>query len=245
MPHGLSSDTEGNLWLTDVARHQVLKYSPNGELLFTLGEAFVPGNDAKHFCKPTDVAVSNDRSSIFVADGYCNARLVQFDAQGQFLRQFTIDEEEKDPLVIPHSILLIEPLQLLCVADRENGRSLFFQELLPSSSSRSRIVCFDLNDGEVKAVITEPAMKTVYAITLDANQREERNKERERDGEERSVSLDRLYAVSGGNAPSQALGFTFSVRPETFGELLSTWKPHQVRSPPPPLLLLDLLCLCV
>ena len=141
MPHGLSSDTEGNLWLTDVAMHQVpsplsllalrhhlfvqvFKYSPTGELLLTLGEAFVPGNDEKHFCKPTDVAVSNDRSSIFVADGYCNARLVQFDADGKFVREFSIPDDEKDPLVIPHSIILIETLDLVCVADRQNGRLL-------------------------------------------------------------------------------------------------------------------------
>ena len=33
-----------------------------------LGEKFVPGNDAGHFCKPTSVAVSSS-GVIFVADG--------------------------------------------------------------------------------------------------------------------------------------------------------------------------------
>lgn len=77
-------------------------------------------------------------------------------------------------------------------------------------------------------MITDPAMKTVYAITLDANKREEFEIETQKS--EMSVRLDRLYAVSGGNGRGEALGFTFSVRPEDFGELLSTWKPDQVRS---------------
>ena len=34
----------------------------------SLGEKFVPGNDASHFCKPTDVAVMED-DSFFVSDG--------------------------------------------------------------------------------------------------------------------------------------------------------------------------------
>ena len=116
MPHGLSMDSQGNLWLTDVAMHQVFKYS-DGEIKMTLGEAFVPGHDEKHFCKPTDVAVSNDGSAIFVADGYCNSRLVKFDAKGNFARQYSMKTDEKQ-LLIPHS------LDLICVADRENGRSL-------------------------------------------------------------------------------------------------------------------------
>ena len=60
MPHGISVDPYGNIWVTDVALHQVLRFSR--EDLSTpdlvLGEAFVPGNDGQHFCKPTDVAVS-------------------------------------------------------------------------------------------------------------------------------------------------------------------------------------------
>jgi hypothetical protein len=121
MPHGLSMDSQGNLWLTDVAMHQVFKYADD-EIKMTLGEAFVPGHDEKHFCKPTDVAVSNDGSAIFVADGYCNARLVRFDSKGNFVREYAMKQNEKQ-LLVPHSLALIEHLDLICVADRENGRS--------------------------------------------------------------------------------------------------------------------------
>ena len=120
MPHGLSIDTETNVWLTDVAMHQVFKYS-NGKLILTLGEAFVPGSDSKHFCKPTDVAVTNDGSNIYVADGYCNSRIVKFDSKGNFEKEYLLPENEQT-INVAHSILLIEQLNLVCLADRENGR---------------------------------------------------------------------------------------------------------------------------
>ncbi|CAM4960903.1 unnamed protein product [Rotaria socialis] len=119
MPHGLAVDSEENLWLTDVGMHQVFKYS-NGERVLTLGESFVPGNDESHFCKLTDVVVSNDGSKIYVADGYCNAHIVKFDSKGKFLKEYAMPEDEQ-PLLIPHSIVLIEALDLVCVADRGNG----------------------------------------------------------------------------------------------------------------------------
>jgi peptidylamidoglycolate lyase len=57
MPHGLEVDKENNIWVTDVALHQVFKFSADGTLLLTLGEANVSGNDDEHFYLPTDVAV--------------------------------------------------------------------------------------------------------------------------------------------------------------------------------------------
>ena len=38
MPHGLTVDADGNVWLTDVALQQVFKYSRDGKPLMTLGE---------------------------------------------------------------------------------------------------------------------------------------------------------------------------------------------------------------
>jgi hypothetical protein len=41
-------------------------------------------------------------------------------------------------------------------------------------------------------------------------------------------SIDRLYAVSGKNGKTRALGFTFSAHPESFGQLIATWEPNDV-----------------
>ena len=70
MPHGLTVDSQGNVWLTDVALHQVFKFAADGgnQPLLELGEAFVPGSDHQHFCKPADVAVLTT-GAFLVADG--------------------------------------------------------------------------------------------------------------------------------------------------------------------------------
>ena len=43
MPHGLTVDKENNVWLTDVALHQIFKFSHEGNLLLKLGVAKVSG----------------------------------------------------------------------------------------------------------------------------------------------------------------------------------------------------------
>jgi peptidylamidoglycolate lyase len=90
-------------------------------LLLKLGELFIPGNDNSHFCKPTDVVISNDESNIYVADGYCNSRIIKFNSKGKFINEYKMPQGEKQ-LVIPHSLVLIQSLNLICVADRQNGR---------------------------------------------------------------------------------------------------------------------------
>ena len=48
-----------------------------------MGVAFESGHDEKHFCKPTDVAVSEKTGDFFVADGYCNSRILKFSSDGR------------------------------------------------------------------------------------------------------------------------------------------------------------------
>lgn len=58
---------------------------------------------------------------IFVADGYCNNRILKFDAAGRFLRVIPQPPEFLS-LLVPHGLTLLEDLDLICVADRENMR---------------------------------------------------------------------------------------------------------------------------
>jgi DNA-binding beta-propeller fold protein YncE len=81
MPHGITVDYDGNVWITDVGLHQVFKFDKKGEQLAVFGEEFKPGRDDKHFCKPTDVAVRHT-GEVFISDGYCNARLVRVAPKG-------------------------------------------------------------------------------------------------------------------------------------------------------------------
>ncbi|XP_054999829.1 peptidyl-glycine alpha-amidating monooxygenase isoform X7 [Sorex araneus] len=128
LPHGLSIDKDGYYWVTDVALHQVFKLDPNSQEgpLLILGRSMQPGNDQNHFCQPTDVAVDPDTGAVYVADGYCNSRIVQFSPNGKFVTQWgeasSGNHPEPGQFYVPHSLALVAHLGLLCVADRENGR---------------------------------------------------------------------------------------------------------------------------
>ena len=119
MPHGVTVDSDGFVWLTDVGLHQVFKYDARDfeKPLLTLGTRFESGSDSQHFCKPTGVAVSKITGDIFVSDGYCNQRIAQFDKDGRFVRDI-VDSDK--PMFIVHSITLVN--NLVCAASREDGR---------------------------------------------------------------------------------------------------------------------------
>ncbi|XP_014806971.1 PREDICTED: peptidyl-glycine alpha-amidating monooxygenase isoform X4 [Calidris pugnax] len=127
LPHGLSIDKNGNYWVTDVALHQVFKLGADDkEPLLILGVALQPGSDRNHFCQPTDVAVDPTTGSIYVSDGYCNSRIVQFSPNGLYVMQWGEETSsgtaKPGQFHIPHSLALIPDFSQLCVADRENGR---------------------------------------------------------------------------------------------------------------------------
>lgn len=120
MPHGLTVDHDGNLWLTDVGLHQVFKCSPSGKLLLTLGEAGVPGDDTTHFNLPTDVAVLPD-GSFYVSDGYQNTRVLKFTATGRFEFQWGTKGKGPGQFHLPHGITMDHQGRVI-VCDRENER---------------------------------------------------------------------------------------------------------------------------
>ncbi|KAE8748223.1 hypothetical protein FOCC_FOCC005062 [Frankliniella occidentalis] len=136
LPHGLTIDSEENLWVTDVALHQVFKFPPlaslseqNKEPLMVKGVRFQNGDDDSHFCKPSAVAVMKN-GDFFVSDGYCNSRILKYDREGNLLltwgrSSFTGSYGIRPApyqFNVPHALTLAEDLNLVCVADRENGR---------------------------------------------------------------------------------------------------------------------------
>lgn len=148
MPHGLAVDKDDNVWLTDVGLHQVFKFSHEGKLLMTLGEAKVAGCDSMHFNLPTDVAVAKD-GSFYVSDGYGNSRVVKFSASGKYLFEWGKKGSAPGEFNLPHSITL-DAKEQVYVADREN----------------SRIQVFDAN-GKFLKMLDNGDKGHVYAVTMD------------------------------------------------------------------------------
>lgn len=120
MPHGLTIDREDNVWLTDVGRHQVFKFTDDGRLLLTLGERCKPGADHSHFNLPTDVAVLPD-GSFYVSDGYRNTRVLKFDAAGRYEFEWGGKGAEPGKFNLPHGIAVDERGRIF-VCDRSNAR---------------------------------------------------------------------------------------------------------------------------
>ena len=63
------------------------------------------------------VAVANN-GNIFVADGYCNARVVEYTPEGSYLGEFSLPAEAGGPMRVPHSVVM-HPKQTLahaCIA---------------------------------------------------------------------------------------------------------------------------------
>ena len=120
MPHGLTVDAQDNVWVTDVGRHQVLKFTADGKLLLALGERGRPGADRTHFNRPTDVAVLPD-GSCYVSDGYENSRVVRFNSEGRYEFEWGGAGHAPGQFDLPHG-LAVDRSGRVFVCDRSNDR---------------------------------------------------------------------------------------------------------------------------
>jgi DNA-binding beta-propeller fold protein YncE len=124
--HGLSADPMGNIWITDVGRHIVMKFDPDGKLMLTLGKADVSGESPQLFNQPTHVLVT-PASEIYVTDGYGNSRVVKFSAEGKYVLSWGTRGRGQGEFDIPHC-LTMDSQGLIYVADRGNDRIQVFDE---------------------------------------------------------------------------------------------------------------------
>jgi len=138
-PHGIHVDRDGNVWVTDCActlgrnaprdttrGHQVFKFSPDGQLLLTLGKAG-GAKEPSFFWQPNDVVTDND-GMIYVAEGHqdgdsANARIVVFDKSGKFVRAWGTHGSGVGQLAQPHA-LAFDSKGRLFIGDRSNNRIL-------------------------------------------------------------------------------------------------------------------------
>jgi DNA-binding beta-propeller fold protein YncE len=125
-PHQLRIDHEGNVWVADFGLHIVQKFTPEGKLLQTLGVKGEKGEDETHFNMPTDMAIT-PTGEIFVTDGYGNRRVVHFDKEGKYIKEWGGYGTGAGKFVLPHAIV-IDSKGKLYVADRNSGRIQVFDQ---------------------------------------------------------------------------------------------------------------------
>jgi len=145
-PHGFHVDADGNVWTTDTGSpdptavgadrvgHQVFKFSPDGELLMTLGEAGVAGAPPNAFTQPTDVVVATN-GDIFISQGHTSpaypeaphSRIIRFSSDGRYLGAWGTLGSGPGELNRPHT-LAFDSQGRLFVGDRSNNRIQIFDQ---------------------------------------------------------------------------------------------------------------------
>jgi DNA-binding beta-propeller fold protein YncE len=134
--HMVRVDSQDNIWTVDEGTNVITKFSPDGsKILMVLGhrpsvmDGVVatrhgpnPPDEKYTFCRPTDVAW-DQQGDIFVADGYCNNRVMKYDRDGRFLAQVggAAAGKELGKFNLPHA-LQVDHEGNVYVADRGNNR---------------------------------------------------------------------------------------------------------------------------
>ena len=109
---------------------QVMKLSPDGKVLMTLGKAGQGGKGLDVFDQPTSVAIAPN-GDIFVAEGHAptfgNSRIMKFDKDGKFIKTFGHVGSGDGEMKSPH-VIVFDSQGRLFVADRSNSRIDIFDQ---------------------------------------------------------------------------------------------------------------------
>lgn len=131
-PHGMYVEPDGSVWITDASTggaeeqglgHAVLKFSPQGDLLMTIGTPGEAGDPPTHLNRPNDVVVAPD-GHIFIVDSHGAGgpnRLMKFAPDGSYLTTFGETGYAPGQFHEPHAIALDSQGRIF-VGDRYNNR---------------------------------------------------------------------------------------------------------------------------
>src|SRR5499426_4567181 len=143
-PHGIHVDRDGNIWVTDARAASpdelkkfpgedkkgsvVVKFSPEGKVLMTLGKSGTRGNPPEALTDPTDVVTDPGNGDVYVAESHTDVtdpdlvgRISVFDKNGTFLRIIGKAGTGPGEFRTPHA-LEFDSQGRLIVADRHNHR---------------------------------------------------------------------------------------------------------------------------
>jgi hypothetical protein len=120
--HGLHMAPDGTVFLTDDGDHTVRQCTLDGKVLLTLGTPDKPAKfmsgEAFHRCTHTALSPSGD---IYVSDGYGNARVHKYAADGRPLMSWGECGTKPGQFNLVHNVTC-DPDGWVYVADRENHR---------------------------------------------------------------------------------------------------------------------------
>jgi hypothetical protein len=95
----IALDSQGNLYLTEVASSSVMKYGPTGNFITQWGG---PGTGNGQFDSLTGIAIDG-QDNVYIADRN-NNRIQKFTSNGGYLDQWNADDQEADLWGFPASV---------------------------------------------------------------------------------------------------------------------------------------------
>lgn len=157
--HGCFVDHERNLWIAGSGGGMVQKWSRDGKLLLQIGsrttcdgpcgESASLNSSTTVLNQPADIAVDPLNGDVYIADGYGNHRVVVFNRNGVYLRQWGSKGTGPGQFQFvggghPHCVVMSNE-GLLYVCDRGNDRIQVFdkqgnlREIIPVKPGTGRI----------------------------------------------------------------------------------------------------------
>src|SRR4029077_1046966 len=115
-PHGITIGPDDSVYITDDLDHTIRKCTPDGTLIQTFGKSGRPSDTGatsqdfrtiRHagapFHYPTNMALAAD-GSLYIADGYGNARIHKFSPDGRHLFSWGEPGSAPGQFHLPHGI---------------------------------------------------------------------------------------------------------------------------------------------
>jgi len=185
--HYCTVDYQNNIWIAGNKDAIVQKYSHDGKLLLQIGikgkfdtsDGTINGaamNSSHTLLNlPADVAVDPANGDVYVADGYGNRRIVVFDRNGHYLRQWgrqgTVDQEKAGVggvfLKVVHCVVIGND-GLVYVCDRLGDRIEVFDKMghfrrnIPVESKTAPLT--GMGSAFQVAFSPDPAQKFMYVL---------------------------------------------------------------------------------
>lgn len=141
--HGLRVDAEGNVWICDATGATVKKISPDGKLLFTLGEHGHPGDwdepkGQRYLWQPLAITFAKDGSA-YIAEGHANespndvgssdptnhsgaSRIIHVTKDGKFIAQWYGNISGQGKFSQAHDVAVDPQNGDIWIGDREEYR---------------------------------------------------------------------------------------------------------------------------
>ena len=132
--HSVRIDKDDNIWAIDKGSNMVVKFNPQGRVVWVFGRRQEAADGAEplghpdpplapvdgNFRQPTDVAWDS-RGNIYITDGYVNSRVAKFDKNGDWAKSWGTKGTGPGQFIIPHAIA-IDRQDNIYVGDRSNRR---------------------------------------------------------------------------------------------------------------------------